>query len=223
MPASKVKVGDKYNRWTVLERRGIKNRQSNWLCRCECGNEKEVRGPQLTSGKSKSCGCYNSEQKSKMASGYKGKNNGMYRHGDFGTRLYGIWAAMKRRCNNPNTYWYKEYGGRGIKVCDEWYDYINFKQWAMDSGYEDGLTIDRIDNDGDYKPDNCRWVNWDVQENNRRDNVYVEHKGVVYTPKEIAKITGLSERTIYARIKKGWSSDKVMDKRRYNGHGEPIE
>lgn len=118
-----------------------------WLCRCDCGNLAEVRSTNLLSGNTMSCGCLQKE----MHIGY--------RHGDDRTRLYQIWGNVKTRCYNSNEQHYHRYGGRGITVCDEWKnDYVVFKKWALSNGYENNLTIDRINNDGNYEPNNCQWI-----------------------------------------------------------------
>lgn len=118
-------------------------------------------------------------------------------HQQSGTRLHCIWKSMRVRCNNKNRASYKNYGGRGIHVCPEWDDFMQFKLWAETHGYRDDLTLDRIDNDGDYTPDNCRWASRTDQANNRRNSIRLLYKGVWYTPIELSHITGISVNTIY--------------------------
>ncbi len=181
-----------------------------WLCQCECGNFKEVYATHLRSGNTRSCGCLAREIAVKM--GHQrdiGKRS--FKHGDFGTKLYGIWAGMKRRCYNRNTKYYADYGGRGIKVCEEWKEYINFKQWAVSAGYKEGLTIERINVDFDYSPDNCKWISIHEQNLNKRNSVRIEYQGKIYSIKEIAAITGLKERTIKGRYERGWTTEKLFD------------
>lgn len=188
--------GKTFGRWTVISFAG-KNRhgQNMWLCRCSCGTEKIVRG----GGKifSKSCGCLQREKASSMIAGVNRK------HGDYRKPLYRIWAAMKRRCNNKNSPEYKNYGGRGIKICPEWNHYEGFKEWAHRSGYKDGLTLDRINVDGDYEPANCRWVPIRDQQRNRRDNIWIEVGGEKVLLADLARQTGILDKTLYSRYKKG--------------------
>lgn len=135
----------------------------------------------------------------------------MTTHGDTGTRLYTIWCAMKQRTSNPRTINYSLYGGKGVQVCSEWARYEAFKQWALESGYADGLTLDRIDGSGDYCPKNCRWVTWTAQENNRCNNHRIAYNGRTLTLSEWARALGMKPKTLSRRIvDKGWSVERAF-------------
>lgn len=136
-----------------------------WLCKCDCGNTVEVRASYLKDGRTKSCGCYQMEMTSAACT----------THGMSHSRLFAVWSSMIQRCTNENNSGYKNYGGRGICVCDEWMDFVAFKDWAILSGYDEDApygqcTIDRINNDGNYEPSNCRWVDMLTQSKNKRNS-----------------------------------------------------
>lgn len=143
--------------------------------------------------------------------GLKGKSNPMYKHGGYGTRLYEIWRSLKKRCLNPKTEQYSNYGGRGITVCDEWRDSFQaFYDWAMANGYRDDLTLDRIDGNGNYEPSNCRWATWKEQQNNRRNNHFITYNGETKTLKQWSEQVGIDWDILYSRLKKGWSVEKAL-------------
>lgn len=193
----------RFGRWVVLYRANdyiCKSGYHNvmWHCKCDCGVERDVRSKSLLCGNSQSCGCLQREQLSGRAS----------KHHGFGTRLYTIWNSMRQRCNNSNHYAFKNYGGRGIRICEEWNDYERFREWAINSGYDDnaeyGLyTLDRIDVNGNYSPTNCRFVDMKTQGGNRRNTLFMAVEGVTHSLKDWAEITGIKYDTIYKRYKKG--------------------
>ena len=173
-------TGLQFNRLVVQERVGWdKHGKILWKCRCECGGETVTLGRHLVNGHCKSCGCLNVEAKRQNAK-YNGLTTGSY-------RIYTIWKGMIARCQNPKTKCFGDYGGRGITVCEEWADKTTgfpvFLHWAIRNGYDDGLTIDRIDNNGNYEPGNCRWADWHTQANNRRKPMAVKNQYGVWQVK----------------------------------------
>lgn len=148
-------TGQRSGRLTAVKHIGVdKSGSIVWLWLCDCGKEKAIRVTNVKFGRTQSCGCIKET-----------------RHGLYGTRLYWAWTNMNQRCHNPKTSRYKNYGGRGISVCSEWATFEPFYLWATAHGYSDELSIDRINNDGNYEPNNCRWTTASVQANNRRKTV----------------------------------------------------
>ena len=188
--------GQKFGRLTAIKPDGrYKSGNVRWLCRCECGNYTHSDSFRLRKGEAKSCGCYASERMTRLNT----------KHGGFGPRLYEIWRQMHRRCYGKNTKAYKDYGGRGITICDEWKEYKPFQKWAIANGYQEGLTIDRIDVNGNYEPSNCRWATMKEQANNRRSCHIVDYNGERHTISEWADIYGVDQRRLYDRLSRnGW-------------------
>lgn len=167
-------------------------KETMWLCRCKCGNEVLVHVGNLHKHGTVSCGC--------------SKVKRLTKHGMADTRIDIIYRGMKQRCYDSGAANYCNYGGRGIKICDEWLNNKqSFFEWAEYNGYSDSLSIDRIDVNGDYSPENCRWVTQKVQSNNRRDNVMIEHNGMLKTVAEWSSEFGIPYQTIYSRLRAGWS------------------
>ena len=139
-----------------------------------------------------------------------GKNNPAYKHGKTNTRLYEIWRAMKKRCYLHTHKYYKDYGGRGIKICDEWKNsFICFYNWSKENGYKEDLTIDRVDVNGNYEPSNCRWVTKQCQLRNKRNNVYITYKNKTQTMADWAQEFGLKHNVFRQRYMLGWSMEKI--------------
>lgn len=136
-------------------------------------------------------------------------NRAIYRTDDE-KRLNSIWIDMKRRCENANYKDFFNYGGRGISVCCEWHNYDTFKEWALANGYKNGLSIDRVNVNGDYEPGNCRWATAIEQANNKRNTIYIEYHGRRFTISELSREYNLPYRTVFDRIKRGWSIDDVV-------------
>lgn len=192
-------TGQKFERLTAISKvEGRRKKGTYWLCRCDCGNYVEVYSGNLTNGRQKSCGCYSKDHPSRRT------------HGMRKTRLYNTWSKMKDRCNNPNSNRYEYYGGRGIKLCDEWQRFEPFYKWAMENGYSDSLTIDRIDVNGDYTPTNCRWTDIVTQMNNMTTNVRFMYNGKNMTISEIARETGFPKDLLYSRLEKGYSLEESL-------------
>lgn len=172
MKPIKNHTNEVYGRLTALEFVERKKSKTYWKCKCSCGNEIIIPITYLTTGDTRSCGCLRKELN---------KENGQKRRFVQNHRLYSIWIDMKRRCNNTNRNSYKYYVMKGIKICEEWLnDFRVFQDWAFSNGYKDNLTIDRINNDGNYEPSNCRWVTTFEQNNNMSTNHKIVYKGKTY-------------------------------------------
>ena len=199
MAYTRRNVGDNVNGAILIRR--VNERL--WEMKCACGNT-FVSQPSDTSGRCRECGYkYNSTIRR-----VHGEAPG---NGKPPTRLYSIWSGMRGRCNNPNEKAFKWYGGRGISVCDEWNDYLSFKQWALNNGYNDTLSIDRIDVNGNYCPQNCKWSTNEEQSNNRRNNHKLTFCGKTKTISDWSKITGISSSAISQRINiYGWNVEEAL-------------
>lgn len=183
-------TGRRFGRLTVVEQDATApsgaGRCAKWICRCDCGNETTVYSSNLLRGITKSCGCYRSDR--------------LKTHGATKSRLYRIWCTMKARCKSDQ---YEFYHGRGITVCDEWLNSFQaFYDWAIGNGYKDDLSIDRIDNNKGYHPQNCRWATAKEQANNTRKNIRIEFDGYVHTLAEWSTIVSIPYATLYYRIVK---------------------
>lgn len=203
-------VGKRIGRLTVIElATKDKDGRARWLCKCDCGNYKIIRNSALGTNVV-SCGCKKRETLESNAI--------QATHGKSRTRLYGVWGSMVDRCENPNAHEYENYGGRGIKVCDEWRnDYTKFEEWALANGYNEKATrkestLDRIDVNGNYEPSNCRFATMKTQSRNRRSNVFATIDGETHCLAEWAEIVGINYSTLLQRIYAGWSIENALKK-----------
>lgn len=203
-------AGKKFNRLLAIERvydRPLKTHSAIWKCLCDCGNITYVPASKLCSGEIKSCGCLARETSSRTLKSLS-KEERIRRathHGMTKTRLYSIWSHMKERCYKSNTPSFYLYGMRGINVCDEWlHSFEAFRDWAISNGYADSLTLDRIDCNGNYCPDNCRWISMFEQQHNKRNNVMITYNGETKCTSEWEREFGIRRGTAKARIQKGW-------------------
>lgn len=206
MKTTDVRIGLVVDRWTVLAGPFRKNRITYYTCRCQCGSERNVAAGTLGAD-SKSCGCLRAEQTS-VRKTIHGQNRAGRR-----ARLYGIWAGMLQRCSNQKSNRYALYGGRGIRVCEAWHDFQAFYKWATSVGYAHHLQIDRIDPDGDYRPENCRWATLVEQARNKRTTHVVVAFGESKTLGEWAADPRCSVHrlTIWHRMHKlGWPSERAI-------------
>ena len=202
MPPLRDLTNQRFGFLTVLGRAGTQNGHATWMCQCDCGVQKEIVGSSLLNGSTKSCGCKTSEFVSQSK----------IQHGMSNSRLYRIWQDMKRRCNNPHRVHYNSYGGRGITVCDEWMNSPQlFFEWAMQNGYSDHLTLDRIDVNGNYEPRNCRWISRSQQGRNKRNNHRVSYERQLITMADAADLTAISYSTLRSRLNElHWTEEDAM-------------
>ena len=184
----------KFGRLTAVKYIGKdKNNKHKWLCKCECGNEKEVLSCHLKSGAIQSCGCFGKERRRESIT----KHNLRY------TRLYNTWLNMKNRCYNKKNTAYKNYGGRDIKICKEWLnEFMSFYNWSMSNGYNENLTIDRIDVNGDYENSNCRWVDYKIQSKNKRNNHLITYNNTTLCLTDWARKINVNEPALRRWLKR---------------------
>lgn len=193
-------TGQKYGKLYVVEKTKEKTKKGDYKyrCICDCGNEVLVVGANLKNNHSKTCGC----SRSTISKGYRNKN----------IRIYNIYQNMKQRCYDKNAKSYKNYGARGIIVCKEWLeDYELFYNWAINNGYKNNLSIDRVDVNGNYEPSNCRWATREQQANNTRNSRYITYNNCTKTLAEWAKILKMSQQKLRYRII-NWDLDKAFNK-----------
>ena len=205
------KIGNKYGRLTVLKLdhikeyispKGTKHKREYYLCSCDCGKTNIVEKSHLKSGIVQSCGCLREER----------LVNACKKHGMKHTRIYDMWANIKSRCFNEKDPCFKHYGGRGISMCKEWEnDFTAFYNWAMDNGYKDSLSIDRINNNGNYNPSNCRFATKIEQGRNRRTNRLITYKGKTHCISEWAEMLGINQSTLYYRFRRGWTPEAALN------------
>lgn len=193
-------TSQQFGRLKVIElsekRKSGKRYRYFWKCQCECGNYIIARTDELTSGSNRSCGCLHRETAIKNVSIN-------HKHKMSSSRIYHIWQKMKDRCLNENVQCYSRYGGRGIKICDKWMKFENFLEWSKNNGYSDSLSIDRMDNNKDYCPENCRWVDNKTQCRNRRSNIICDYKSEKITLIELSERVGIPYGTLCARYTRG--------------------
>lgn len=183
----------------IAKRLAGKNKSGRtlWFCHCDCGKESITTTSNLINGHTKSCGCIRK---------FNSVTHGMYYH-----PLYNVWNAMKQRCYNPNHLAYYRYGGRKIKVCNEWQSFKPFADWAISNGYKKGLTIDRINNNGNYEPNNCRFVSYRRQANNRKNNHFITYQGETMTLADWGRRVSINPRALLKRLNRGWCIDKTLN------------
>lgn len=199
-------TGQVFNKLTVLEYAGkVERNRALWKCICECGRFKIIRASSLVNGDTKSCGCLKVGKKPI--------------HGGSRTSLYSVWQDMKNRCKNPKEKHYKHYGGRGIKVCYEWENFCVFQNWSLENGYRKPLSIDRIDNDGDYSPLNCKWSTQLEQQYNKSNTIFYTINGEKLTAIEIEEKYKIPKRIFTTRLWKGWAADKLFQPVKYRPKG----
>jgi hypothetical protein len=198
-------LNKKFGLLTVIDIKKINNR-TQAVCKCDCGNIRNCNISYLKKSKSNTCGC-----KRAIHASNAGKLSVIHKKSH--TRLYQIWENIKQRCLNKNFKRYDNYGGRGIEICEEWLKFINFNNWAINNGYEETLTIDRIDNMDNYCPSNCRWITNFEQQSNTRRTVKLTYMGETHHISEWARIINTSRSNILYRIKANKPIDQILSSR----------
>jgi len=192
-------TGKKFGKLTAISIDHKNGTRVYWNCICDCGGKRIVSNDHLRRGDTTDCGCERKHIPHR------------WKHNMSNTRIYTIWALMKARCSNPKRKEYHRYGGRNIKVCNEWLDSAKFIEWSINNGYSDELTLDRIDNNGDYCPENCRWVSRKVQSNNRKCNRNITHDGVTKSITQWANDNNMPYYVLKKRIDiLGWSFERAI-------------
>lgn len=217
-------IGEHYGSLTVVGIQYDYRRKENVaVCKCECGRTTLARFDKLKDGRKKSCGCQNGifhtdadyiDERARQyiqfciwehnSSKKKNDESEYHRLINQNKKLYWIWQGMLKRCTRPTYYKYQNYGGRGITVCAEWQTFRGFHKWAVNNGYADNLSIDRIDTNGNYEPSNCRWTDQKTQQNNKRNNFFVNIDGEIHSASQWATYLGVTSGTIRERTKRGW-------------------
>jgi len=195
--------GQRFGGWRVLTRVLRADRKIHWRCRCDCGQERDVNTENLTSGRSKSCGCVGRAART-------GQGNHNYKHGRTDTPEYNVWYGMRQRCNYPKHSSYHLYGGRGIRVCRRWQR--SFEAFFADMGPRPSSehSIDRIENDGNYEPGNCRWALGEEQQSHTRTSRFLTVNGVRKTMAQWSRTTKIDTRIIHSRLQDGWSEERAV-------------
>lgn len=192
-------TGERFGRLLVLQKNGYnKHHQLYWLCECDCGNRKNVLGFVLGRGECQSCGCLHKERMTQI----------FQTHGKSGSPIYAIWRSMMQRCYDKNSHAYSRYGGRGINVCNKWQTFEGFYEDMGDK--PKGKSLERLDNNGDYSPENVIWADIKQQNNNRRTNVFLEHNGKKQTMQQWCDELNLRIGTVWARINRGWDVSRAL-------------
>lgn len=187
-------AGQRFGRLTVVGRSATIGKNVRWLCRCDCGSEHVVYGQNLRNGSVKSCGCQAHPQT----------------HGMTGSRIYQTWASMHARCNSPSYWARKHYADKGITICEDWKRFEAFRDWAMQNGYTDNLTLDRKDNSKGYEASNCRFISIADQQRNKSNHTFLSYNGKTQALYQWASELGLKKSTICTRIARGWTVERAL-------------